>query len=50
MVEFNSIMKNNVWEIVPQLEGKSMIDSEWLYKVKHAIDGSVEKYKAGFVD
>jgi hypothetical protein len=29
--------------------GKSVIDSRWLYKVKHATDGSVEKYKARFV-
>jgi hypothetical protein len=46
MVEYNSIMKNDVWEIVSRLEGKSMVDSRWLYKVKHAVDGSIEKYKA----
>jgi hypothetical protein len=27
MVEYNSIMKNDVWEIVPRLKGKSMVDS-----------------------
>lgn len=26
-----------------------MIASKWLYKVKHAIDVNIEKYKARFV-
>ena len=26
-----------------------MVGSRWIYKVKHAADGSVEKYKARFV-
>lgn len=47
--EYSSIMKNDVWEIVPRLEGKSLVGSRWVYKVKHGADGSVEKYKARFV-
>ena len=42
-------MKNDVWEIVSRPEGKSVVTSRWLYKLKHAADGSVEKYKARFV-
>ena len=49
MEEYHSIMKQDVWEIVPKPEGKSVVTSRWLYKVKHAVDGSVEKYKARFV-
>ena len=49
MDEYHSIMKNDVWEIVPRPEGKSVVTSWWLYKLKHAADGSVEKYKARFV-
>ena len=47
--ECQSIMKNDVWEIVPGLEGKSVVSSRWLYKIKHGVDGSIEKYKAIFV-
>jgi hypothetical protein len=47
--EHNSNMRNDVWEIVPRLEGKLVATSRCLYKVKHAVDGSVEKYKARFV-
>jgi hypothetical protein len=49
MEEYNSIMKNDVWEVVPRPEGKLMVTSRWLYKLKHAADGSIEKYKSHFV-
>ena len=47
--EYKSIMKNDVWKVVPRPTGKSVVTSRWLYKIKHAADGSVEKYKARFV-
>lgn len=42
-------MKNDVWEVVPRLEGKIVVTSKWLYKIKHATDGSIEKFKARFM-
>ena len=47
--EYDSIVKNNAWEIVPRPVDKSVVGSRWIYKVKQATDGSVEKYKARFV-
>ena len=50
MVEkYDSIVRNNAWEIVPRPEGKSVVGSRWIYKVKQEANGSVEKYKAIFV-
>jgi hypothetical protein len=49
MEEYASIMKNDVWEVVPRPEGKQVVGSRWLYKVKHAEGGSVENYKARFM-
>ena len=49
MEEYNSIMKNGVWDVVSRLEGKSVVTSKWIYKIKHATDGSIEKYKERFV-
>jgi hypothetical protein len=49
MVEYNSIMKNDVWEIVSKPMGKLVIDSRGMYKVNHAVDGNIDKDKAGFV-
>ena len=42
-------MENDVWDIVPKPENKSVVSSKWIYKIKHADDGSIEKYKARFV-
>ena len=47
--EYQSIMKNNVCDVVPRPKGKSIVSSKWIYKIKHAVDGSIEKYKARFV-
>jgi hypothetical protein len=47
--EHQSIMKNDVWEIVPRLKEKSVVTSKWVYKIKHAADGNVDKYKARFL-
>jgi hypothetical protein len=49
MEEYSSIMKNDVWEVVPRPEGKSVVGSRWIYKIKHVVDGSVDKFKARFV-
>jgi hypothetical protein len=47
--EYQSILKNDVWDVVPRPEGKSVVTSKWIYKIKHVVDGSIEKYKARFV-
>jgi hypothetical protein len=47
--EYQSILKNDVWDVVPRPEGKSVVTSKWIYKIKHAVDGSIEKYKARFM-
>jgi hypothetical protein len=43
--EYNSIMKNDVWDIVLRPEGKVVVSSKWLFKIKHAVDG----FKVRFV-
>ena len=47
--EYQSIMKNDVWDVVPRPDRKSVVTSKWIYNIKHAADGSIEKYKARFV-
>ena len=47
--EYDSIVKNSAWEIVPRPVNKLVVGSRWIYKEKQVVDGSVEKYKAKFV-
>lgn len=47
--EYESIMKNNVWEVVQRPLDKSIVGSRWIFKVKHAANERIEKYKAIFV-
>jgi hypothetical protein len=47
--EYRFVIKNNVWDIVLRPKDKSVVSSKWIYKIKHAADGSVENFKARFV-
>jgi hypothetical protein len=47
--EYQSILKNDVWDVVPRPRDKSVVSSKWIFKTKHSTDGSIEKYKARFV-
>jgi hypothetical protein len=47
--EYQSIIKSDVWEIVPRPKRKDVVSSKWLFKIKHVVDGSIEKYKERFV-
>ena len=47
--EYWSIIKNDVWEVVPRPKNKDVVSSKWIYKIKHAADESIEKHKARFV-
>eukprot|EP00253_Pinus_taeda_P026086 PITA_26086 len=44
--EYESIMKNDVWDVVSKPQDKIVVTSKWLYKIKHAANGSMEKLKA----
>eukprot|EP00253_Pinus_taeda_P016732 PITA_16732 len=47
--EYKFIMTNDVWEVVPRPEDRSVIGSRWIYKIKYVADGSIEKNKARFM-
>jgi hypothetical protein len=49
MEEYQSIMKNDVWDIVPRPKGKYVVSFKWIYKIKYVVDGSIEKHKVRFV-
>ena len=47
--EYSSIMTNDVWEVVPTPQDRSVVGSRWIYKIKYVVDDNIEKFKARFV-
>jgi hypothetical protein len=47
--EYQSIIKNDVWNVVLRPTEKLVVSSKWIYKMKHSTDSSIEKYKERFV-
>jgi hypothetical protein len=47
--EEEPIIPRTTMREVPRPKSKDVVSSKWLFKIKHAVDGSIEKYKARFV-
>ena len=47
--EYNSLIQNHVWELVPLQENAKAIGSKWHFASKIDSDGNVTKHKARFV-
>jgi hypothetical protein len=48
-IEYDALMKNKTWHLVPPQKGWNLIDCKWVYKVKQKADGSLDRYKARLV-
>lgn len=47
--EYQSLMKNNTWELVDLPPGKKSISCKWIFKTKYKEDGSIDKHKTRLV-
>jgi histone deacetylase 1/2 len=47
--EYDALMKNNTWHLVPSTRGQNVIDCKWVYKIKWKADGTGDRYKARLV-
>jgi hypothetical protein len=47
--EYNSLMANNTWTLVPLHVGRKPISCKWVFKIKQGVNGEVERYKARLV-
>ena len=47
--EINALIKTGTWKIVDLPPNAKPIGCRWIYKVKHHVDGSIERYKAKLV-
>jgi hypothetical protein len=47
--EYNALLRNKTWTLVPPQPGRNLIDYKWLYKVMHKADSLIDRYKARLV-
>lgn len=47
--EFQALIQNKTWHLVPAPARCNLIDSKWVFKLKHKADGTVDRYKARLV-
>jgi hypothetical protein len=47
--EYNSLISNETWKLVPPPEGCHVIGSKWVIKIKRDADGNVDRHKARLV-
>ena len=47
--EYNSLIENGTWELVPCQPGMKVIPCRWVMTIKYNADGSVQRFKARLV-
>ena len=47
--EYDSLLSNDIWDLLPLPKRKNVVGSCWMFKLKHNSDGSVERYKTRLV-
>ena len=47
--EFDSIIKNDTWELVDRPAKRKVIGTKWVWKVKQKEDGTLDKFGARLV-
>ena len=47
--EYNALIKNQTWTLIPHDQNYKHIGNKWVYKVKENPDGTINRYKARLV-
>jgi len=48
--EYKSLIENETWDLVEIPVGEKLIGCKWVFKVRHASDGTVERLKGRLVE
>jgi hypothetical protein len=47
--EYNSLLENQTWDLVPLPSGRKLVRCRWVYRTKSVVDGHISRYKARLV-
>jgi hypothetical protein len=47
--EYQALLQNRTWHLVPRPKGKNIIGYKWVYKIKRKANGTIDRYKARLV-
>ncbi|GJU60549.1 putative RNA-directed DNA polymerase [Tanacetum coccineum] len=47
--EYDALMKNGTWYLVPRASNTNVVDGKWVYRLKRDKNGAITRYKARFV-
>ena len=47
--EFDALVRNGTWEIVPSTSMQNLVGCKWVFCIKQFPDGSIDRYKARLV-
>ncbi|KAK1697167.1 hypothetical protein QYE76_013864 [Lolium multiflorum] len=47
--EYNALLANKTWHLVPPNSNHNLIDCKWVYRIKRKADGTIDRYKARLV-
>jgi hypothetical protein len=48
-VEFDTLLKNQTWKLVPSSSAQNIIGGKWVFRIKRKANGTIERYKARLV-
>jgi hypothetical protein len=48
-LEFDALVKNKIWHLVPPMKGINVVGCKWVYIIKRKQNGSLDRYKARLV-
>jgi hypothetical protein len=44
--EYDALLANNMWHLVPPSSKRNVIGYKWVYRIKRNVDGTIDRYKA----